>query len=84
MEVKKLTEEEIKELKILQDQYENLVVSLGNLELQMTSLEFKKNELKVKAHQIETSEISLAQKLKSKYGEGEISLDKGEIIIDSK
>ena len=78
-EKKVLTKEEIKELKELKANFDNIIYSLGTIEAEITSLENSKNELKSKLIEITNKEKTLAKKLEDKYGEGKLSLETGEI-----
>ena len=78
-EKKVLTEEEIKELKELKTDFDNIIYSLGSIEAEITSLEDSKSELKLKLTEITNKEKTLAKKLEDKYGQGKLSLETGEI-----
>jgi hypothetical protein len=69
---KKLTEEELNEVKEIRQQYSQLALSLGELELQKRKLLDVHNLLQEK-------EVKLASQLQEKYGEGSIDLETGEI-----
>jgi hypothetical protein len=69
---KKLTEEELKEVKTLRQQYSELSSALGELELQKRKL--------LSVHDLlYEKENKLASQLQEKYGEGSIDLETGEI-----
>jgi len=71
-EVKKLTTEELDEIKKIKASYNDLAISLGELEIEKSRLlEYRKN--------LSDAELVLAKKLQEKYGEGSINLDTGEI-----
>ena len=78
-EKKVLTEEEIKELKELKTDFDNIIYSLGSIEAEITSLENSKSELKLKLTEITNKEKTWAKKLEDKYGQGKLSLETGEI-----
>jgi hypothetical protein len=69
---KKLTENELTEIKEIRQQYSELALSLGELELQKRKLLDLYNVL-------QDREIKLASHLQEKYGEGNIDLETGEI-----
>lgn len=75
-----LTEEEIKELKSYQNDYNNLITDLGLVELQLINLNWKKEELLFKIKELNKSEKEIGNKLQGKYGDGTIDLEKGEFI----
>jgi|688.fasta_scaffold00839_34 hypothetical protein len=69
---KKLTEEELKSIRDIKQEYTNLALALGELELQ-----------KLGAHetykQLVEKENKIAEQLRGKYGDGTIDLSTGEI-----
>lgn len=71
-EVKKLTTEELDEVKKIRSSYNDLAISLGELEIEKARLlEFRKT--------LSDRELALAKTLQDKYGEGSINLETGEI-----
>jgi predicted nuclease with TOPRIM domain len=71
-EVKKLTTEELDEIKKIKASYNDLAISLGELEIEKSRLlEYRKN--------LSDAELVLAKKLQDKYGEGSINLETGEV-----
>lgn len=78
-EVKKLTEEELNNIKQIKNEYTNLALSLGEIELQKAELEKQKSVLLNSQSQIFERENKLAKELTEKYGNGSINLDTGEI-----
>ena len=71
-EVKKLTIEELDEIKKITASYNDLAISLGELEIEKSRLlEYRKN--------LSDAELVLAKKLQDKYGEGSINLETGEV-----
>jgi hypothetical protein len=71
-EVKKLTIEELDEIKKIKASYNDLAISLGELEIEKSRLlEYRKN--------LSDAELVLAKKLQDKYGEGSINLETGEV-----
>lgn len=73
-EVKKLTEEELNAVKQIKNEYTNLALNLGELELQ-------KAELFNIQKQLFERENKLAKELSEKYGDGSINIDTGEITL---
>ena len=80
MEKKVLKEEEIVKLKDLKKQYRDLTEAIGIVEMQYISLELKKEQLKEQLKSLQQEEIELAKKLEKDYGNGEISLETGEVL----
>ena len=78
-EVKKLTAEELETIKSIKIEYNNLAVSLGELELQKANIEQDKRNLLLQSVQLSEKESALAKQLSDKYGNGTINLDTGEI-----
>jgi hypothetical protein len=68
----KLTDEELQAIKNIRDEYTNLAIALGELELQKFSLWDAQKATSEK-------ESQLAQQLREKYGEGTIDLNTGEV-----
>ena len=69
---KKLTEEELKSIRDIKQEYTNLALTLGELELQKLNLSESYKQLIEK-------ESNIAKELREKYGEGTIDLSTGEI-----
>jgi hypothetical protein len=76
---KKLTEEELQQVKEIKQQYTNLALSLGELELQKINLERDKEQLLEIQEQLSMKEMSLVKTLNEKYGNGSINIETGEI-----
>lgn len=73
-EVKKLTTEELDEVKKIRSSYNDLAISLGELELEKARLlEFRKT--------LSDRELAIAKTLQDKYGEGSINLETGEVNL---
>ena len=80
MEKKVLTKDEVSSLKDLKQQYRDLTEATGVIEMQIISLEIKKEQIKEKLKSLQQKEIKLAKELEEKYGNGEISLESGEFL----
>ena len=80
MEKKVLTKDEVSSLKDLKQQYRDLTETTGVIEMQIISLEIKKEQIKEKLKSLQQKEIKLAKELEEKYGNGEISLESGEFL----
>lgn len=75
-----LTQEEINELKSVQEQNNQLIVSFGQLEIVLQNLEIQKQELKTQYQLLKEKENQLGQSLQTKYGNGNINIETGEFI----
>jgi len=75
METKVLTQEEITQLKNLQDKRKNLSEQFGLLEI---NYETQKQSLLYQLNQLLQEEDEIGSQLQQKYGDGTINLDKGE------
>lgn len=83
MESKKLSNEELQELKDYQEKINLIVISLGKLDLQIDSLKRDHEKLVKDYQEIEKSQFETAKKLQDKYGEGNINLENGEFTPTS-
>ena len=87
---KKLTEEEINQLKSLQSDYAKLIAELGQIEVSILVMEkqieqiktTQKDPLYIRLGEIQQQESNVAKQLTEKYGDGQINLETGEILID--
>ena len=77
---KKLSEEEVAKLKSYQNDTNEIVGALGQIELQFELYEEKKEEILEKFKTLRTNQSALAKELTEKYGDGNLDLEKGEII----
>ena len=78
MEKIKLTEDEIKELTDIRNNFSNLTLMIGETEIGVANLKNRKNELLNGLAKITEKQNDLSKKLEDKYGKGNISLDTGE------
>ena len=74
MAEKQLTQEELQQIKDLQDQVQQVTLQLGNLEL-------KKIQLKEIVLNIKQAEEEVAKTLSNKYGNGSLDIDTGKLTI---
>lgn len=79
MSDRKLTEEELQQVKSLKQEYNNLAVTLGDIELRIADLKEAKNNTLEARKTINEKESNLAKQLQEKYGNGAINIDTGEI-----
>jgi hypothetical protein len=80
METKVLTQEEITQLKAVQQERYSIVDKFGTIEIQFQELESTKQKLKLEYEKLKQREESLGKQLQSKYGDGTINLEKGEFV----
>ena len=80
MEKKVLTQEEIDKIKNLKQQFEDLTITAGNVEIQIMNLQLQKDQIKSNLQQLQQQEKVIAQELEEKYGDGTISLESGEFL----
>jgi len=80
MTTKVLTQEEISQLKNLEQKRSELIIKFGQCEFQFHQIELEKENLKKQTIILKQTEINLAKTLQEKYGEGSIDLAKGEFI----
>jgi len=78
MEKKVLQQEELNKIQELRDGFSNLTNIVGNIEMQILSLELEKDQIKEDLKNLKLKEINLAENLKNAYGDGNISLETGE------
>jgi hypothetical protein len=78
MEKTLLTQEEITELKSIQEQNSNLIYSFGQIEIAIQNLESQKNILKQNLVSLKEKENTIASTLQDKYGDGNINIETGE------
>lgn len=75
MEIKVLTQEEVTQLKDVQQKRSNLAEQFGLLEIQYES---QKQILVSRLNQLSQFEEQLGKQLQEKYGNGTINIEKGE------
>ena len=71
---KQLTQEELQQVKNLQDQVQQVTLQLGTLEV-------KKIQLKDTILKLQQAEEQLAKTLSDKYGVGTLDIDTGKLTI---
>ena len=83
-EVKKFTEEELKEVQTLRDRMSKLVANFGELKLEQILQESKAENIKTidetlnqEYKDIQTKELELVKVFNEKYGRGTLDLDTG-------
>lgn len=78
METKKLTEEELNEIKNLSNEFNQVFTNLGIVQSQIAELEARRDGVYEILGNLRDTESQLFQKLKEKYGEGVVDLKTGE------
>lgn len=84
----KLTQEELNEIKKLQQFYNQIIFDLGRTEAQLINLQNQidlavneKDKLVKDLKTLEEKEIQLSKDLQNKYGQGVINIETGEIKL---
>lgn len=80
METKKLTQEELDQIKTIQTKSEAITVELGQIELVKIALEARAVNAKTFLGELRQEEKTLAEALEATYGKGSIDLEKGEFM----
>ena len=78
METKVLTQDEITQLKNIQQDRFNLIDKFGVIEIQFQELESRKKQLVLEYQTLKQTEEQIANQLQAKYGDGVINIEKGE------
>jgi hypothetical protein len=81
METKKLTQEELQQISSLKEEFNNLINAAGVLEFQLIELDLQKENIKQQLINSKNKEIEIINLLVEKYGNGTISLETGEFVI---
>ena len=80
METKVLTQEEIQQLKNIQEKRAKFVEQFGILEMRTQEINIQKEFLKEELKAFQQEETKTGEALQQKYGNGSIDLSKGEFI----
>ena len=75
-----LSNEELDSLKNLKEQYNQTALILGRIELEILNLIEEKEKIKQQFSNLKNQELELVNQIKTKYGEGSISLETGEFL----
>lgn len=78
-EVKQLTAEELESVRAIKQEYSNLALSLGEIELSIANLNKDKQYYLETHKQLSDREAELAKVLNEKYGTGVINIETGVI-----
>ena len=76
----KFSKEELSEIKKLQNDISEAIYQLGQVNVNKIKIEKQENQIKQYLSSLEKKEESIAKKLSSKYGKGNLNLDTGEFI----
>ena len=76
---KQLTAEELQQIKDLKQEYTNLTIALGELELQKANITDEQANLLNSRKSIYDKESVLIKQLQEKYGQGSINTETGEV-----
>lgn len=76
--VTKLSEKELQGLREIQEKNNNIVMSLGQLEVNKVILDNQKTSLLEQLSGLQESQNTLAEELQEKYGVGNINIESGE------
>ena len=79
MEKKVLTQEELQKLKEFQTREETLIVAFGQIAYQQQSLDEQQDKAIQEKEKFDKERSDFATSLTSKYGNGTINIDTGEI-----
>ena len=77
VENRKLTKDEINQLKELRSKMNQITIQFGQLSINKIKLEESQDKLKNELASLEQQEINLAKSLSNKYGKGTINLETG-------
>jgi len=80
MENKKLTQEELQQIKEIQAKNQAVISELGQIELLKLQLKTRRQNAKEFLQELGKDEKALAESLEAAYGKGTIDLEKGEFI----
>ena len=78
MENKKLSKKELQVLKEYQHKTNEIIATLGGIELQLDALETQKEETLDNFKVLQENQTKTGKELQDKYGEGNINLEDGE------
>ena len=73
----KITDEELQELKQLQQNKQDLIFALGELEYEKLRLDAQKQTLELQFNQVVQGEYEVSQRISEKYGDNKIDLKTG-------
>ena len=80
----KLTEDEVKELTEIRNNFSNVTLMIGETEVGITNLTNRKEELINTLKKLDEKQGDLSKKLENKYGKGTVSLETNEFTPTQK
>ena len=80
----KLTEDEVKELTEIRNNFSNVTLMIGETEVGLTNLNARKEELINTLKKLDEKQGDLSKKLENKYGKGTVSLETNEFTPTQK
>jgi hypothetical protein len=75
-----LTIEELDQFKSYQQRNQEIINILGQIEIQKLNLDISKDQIKQQMIDMSEEQNTFAQSIQSKYGEGQIDIEKGLFI----
>jgi hypothetical protein len=78
MKNQKLSKKELQVLQEYQNKTNEVIASLGGVELQISSLKTQKEEILKDFKVLQDNQVKTGKELQDKYGEGNINLENGE------
>ena len=78
MASKKLSDKELQSLKEFQERNNNIIVTLGTIDVRIDALEEQKENELEKFRSLTVEQTTFGKELNEKYGDGNIDLEKGE------
>lgn len=83
METKRLTEEELNEIKTLRANFNNVYSNLGAIVSRIKELEEERETNFEYVNELKKNELQIYETLKTKYGNGTVDLNTGEFIAEN-
>ena len=80
----KLTEDEVKELTEIRNNFSNVTLMIGETEVGLTNLNARKEGLIDTLKKLDEKQGDLSRKLEGKYGKGSVSLETNEFTPTQK
>jgi hypothetical protein len=73
----KFTDDELKELGAIREAYNQITISLGQIQMQKREVDRSEKRVQERLLSVETSEKTFLDKIVGKYGEGEFNVETG-------
>ena len=78
METKQLTQDELQQLKLIQEKNQAIILEFGQIELIKLEVESRVQNAKAFLEELREEEKTLGQFLETTYGKGSIDIEKGQ------